>query len=199
MIKCNNCENHFSNQSNIIETCLEFRACRALEGNRVASCKVDLASTRLFVDKSFTALAFDHLGFQQSAIFESFSTFETGFPLQIVLLLGLPIVLGSLHACTQSSFPSIKWRRIIETSLTKAKVLQLNQSIPLATATRHAIHKRRFVNLFLHTLRYHGVGALSGLLWRQLCLPGPSQLLQQVLMQEAHFLQVTPRPTLHLT
>ena len=45
MIKCNNCENHFSNQSNIIETCLEFRACRALEGNRVASCKVDLTST----------------------------------------------------------------------------------------------------------------------------------------------------------
>ena len=26
-----------------------------------------------------------------------------------------------------------------------------------------------------------------------------SQLLQQVMMQEAHFLQVTPRPTLHLT
>ena len=108
-------------------TCLEsLGASWARKGNGVASCKVDTASTGLFVDVSMAALALDDSAFQQCSIHKTFFTLQTSFSPQIIELLGRSVFLGCLHPCTQSCFSSLEWRRITETLLTHAQSLQFH-------------------------------------------------------------------------
>ena len=153
------------------------------------------------MNETQAAFASKNLALQDSAISESFSTLQAVLALQIKLFKGPAVFLRSLLASTYSCFPPLVWGGVVEAFLTKPKALQPFKSVALTTSARHIVLIVRIFILLLTTLPHLKV-VLTFFRIRSCCFLWPlrpPQLVQKVLVQEAHAFQVAPCPSWHLT